>query len=429
MSKLIGKIRVPADKSLSHRASIFSAIAEGTSHITGLLDSLDVRSTLSIIGALGAKIELDTSQSADGFCANITGWGSTGPRIQKHNQVLQCGNSGTTARLMLGLLSGYDIAATLSGDDSLSKRPMGRVTSPLAHMGARFEPEGTLPLKVTGSSSLSAISYESPVASAQVKSSILLAGLNAHGTTTVSEPHKSRDHTERMLPAYGVDVAVEGLKVSIRGGQSLRALDCAIPGDPSSAAFLLACAAMIKGSAVTTSNVLLNPTRSGFIAVMERMGVDIAVNSANDQQLGAEASGDITVTYSEELRATQVKASEIASLVDEVPILALLAAAAKGETIFENVGELRVKESDRLAAIIDGLSLLGIESYEENDNLHILGGTLKASPATFKTYGDHRLAMTWAIAERVLDADLKILNRESVSVSYPGFFADLRRLS
>jgi 3-phosphoshikimate 1-carboxyvinyltransferase len=439
---------VPSDKSLSHRVALFSALAQGRSRVRGLLDSLDVRSTLGVIEALGAKVELQGDK--DGLFGFITGWGSKGPA--RPTDALQCGNSGTTARLLLGILSGYDTSALLKGDTSLSRRPMNRVTLPLSMMGARFssamgsrfspedpisrscisEPHDTLPMTVRGSASLKAIDYKSPVASAQVKSAVLLAGLNAHGTTRFTEPYKSRDHTELLLPAYGAKPVTEGLTVGITGGQQLHASDCAVPGDPSSAAFLLVAAALIPQSEVTVRGVLINPTRIGFIEVMRRMGANIEVDAHADGQLGAEQVGDVTVRYHEGLVATTIAAHEVPALIDEVPVLALLATAAQGTTVFEQVGELRVKESDRLAAIVSGLGALGYDAHEEGDDLRVSFGRRASRPSdvqTLETHGDHRLAMTWAVAARAFGLELDILGRESAAVSYPGFFADLERLS
>ena len=456
---LRGVIRVPGDKSLSHRIALFSAMAEGVSTVQGLLDSFDLRSTLGIVKTLGAKVEL--TSGLDGLSGSIKGWGSAGPVGQlgypeepdaTHGLVLDCGNSGTTARLMLGVLSGYGISACLTGDSSLCKRPMTRVTQPLSLMGAEFalggavcdplgevasdtgdKPENksgdTLPLWVRGKAQLKAIEYISPVASAQVKSAVLLAGLHSQGITRVTEPHKSRDHTELVLPAYGVKVVVEDLMVSIEGGQTLHACDSEVPGDPSSAAFLLVAAALIPGSVVTVKDVLLNPTRIGFLEVMRRMGADIAIEKSAKGQLGAEQVGDIRVSYTAGLQATTVKASEIASLIDEVPILALLATAAQGETVFEQVGELRVKESDRLEAIIRGLKALGSSAYAAEDDLHVLSGKLSPTGDDLETQGDHRLAMTWGIAALATGEELAIIGKECVGVSYPGFFEDLKRLS
>jgi 3-phosphoshikimate 1-carboxyvinyltransferase len=445
---LKGSIRVPGDKSLSHRIALFSAMAEGSSRVRGLLDSLDVRSTLAVIESLGARVELDvdgcageasgqlgaTTGAQGGLSGTITGWGPAGPRLPE--RILQCGNSGTTARLLLGALSGYDITASLTGDESLCRRPMGRVTLPLSRMGARFAPLGTsgdaaatLPLTVYGSASPSALDYQSPVASAQVKSTVLLAGLNARGTTSVTEPYQSRDHTELLLPAYGVQLAVDGLTVSVTGGQRLRASDCEVAGDPSSAAFPLVAAALIPASEVTARGVLLNPTRTGFLAVMRRMGADMDIETGEAGRLGGERTGDVSLRYRGGLRATTVAACEVPSLIDEVPILALLATAAEGTTVFEGVGELRVKESDRLAAIVDGLTALGCVACAEGDELRVSHGLPRVDAPVLKTHGDHRLAMTWVIAARAFGLNPTILGLESVKVSYPTFFDDLEQLS
>jgi 3-phosphoshikimate 1-carboxyvinyltransferase len=479
---------VPSDKSLSHRVVLFAAMSEGVSRISGLLDSLDVRSSLDAVAALGATVEMqrDTTGPGDsttgrgdpttgpgdsttgcsdpttgpgdsttGLCGTIRGFGPDGPR-QRHPGTaspfftLDCGNSGTTSRLLLGLLAGYDLTALLTGDASLSRRPMNRVTLPLLTMGARFEAShdtrtvcttenfDSLPLVVYGSSSLKAIEYRSPVASAQVKSAVLLAGLHATGTTSVLEPSKSRDHTELLLPAFGVDVQVDGLRVSIRGGQRPTApRDVLIlPGDPSSAAFFLVGAALVPQSDVTICDMLLNPTRTGFLAVMQRMGADVCVEPRTAASLGAELVGDVTVRYRPVLKATRVAAAEVPSLIDELPILALLATGAEGTTVFESVGELRVKESDRLAAIEEGLRILGCEAYSEGDTLFVTGrGTAKAPGGTaaahttlLRTYGDHRLAMTWTMANHVLGRDHPLDDPACRAVSYPDFLDDLKTL-
>jgi len=507
---LIGTVQVPGDKSISHRVVLFAALAHGTSHLRGVLNSYDVQATIAAVQSLGAQVELYADEA--GISGTVTGFGKAGAstalicsqpssntvilgaqrrefmpepqgegtlnqsRDARHTSPLtiDCANSGTTARLLLGLLSGYGATVTLTGDASLSRRPMHRVTAPLARMGAHFSTtlQGTLPLTVTGTPQLAAIDYVSPVASAQVKSALLLAGMGAAGTTTVTEPSKSRDHTELLLPAFGVDVTVDGLTVGIAGGQQAHACDCDVPGDPSSAAFLLVAAALTPGSEVTATNLSLNPTRTGFLTVLERMGANIVIQTSNNKALGAEQTGQVTAAYSPNLRATVVKAQEIPTLIDEIPILALLAAAASGTTVFRQVGELRVKESDRLAAIIEGLDTLGCRAYADGDDLFVVGdaalagsasrvggaapaedallagGASQAVSATLperkvlpqdgrtkdarpllQTRGDHRLAMTWAVAARALDLNLEIQGIESAAVSYPNFLEDLKGLS
>jgi 3-phosphoshikimate 1-carboxyvinyltransferase len=318
----------------------------------------------------------------------------------------------------------------------------------------------TLPLIVCGKERLRAIDYTSPEASAQVKSAVLLAGLHAEGTTSVTEPYKSRDHTELLLPAFGAAVEVDGLTVRIQGGQQLWATDCAVPGDPSSAAFLLVAAALIPGSEVACTEVLLNPTRTGFLAVMQRMGATLSLSATTHSGLGAEQVGSVTCTYSPALRATTIEAQEIPTLIDEIPILALLASAASGTTVFRQVGELRIKESDRLAAIIEGLDTLGCRAYADGNDLFVVGSAALAGGASqvggasqigsaalperkvllqdgrtkgvhplLQTRGDHRLAMTWAVAARAFDLDLEIQGIESAAVSYPNFLEDLKGLS
>jgi 3-phosphoshikimate 1-carboxyvinyltransferase len=420
---LQGSVRVPGDKSLSHRVALFAALAEGTSQVSGLLDSLDVRSTLTAVRTLGARVELAAEKT--GLAGSITGpipdcvWGAP---------LVDCGNSGTTARLLLGVLAGRGGSATLCGDESLNRRPMRRVAGPLAQMGATFSSGEHLPITVSGNPGLTAIDYLSPVASAQVKSAILLAGLQAQGITSVSEPHKSRDHTELLLPTFGVKVQVEGLKVSIAGGQKLNACDCGVPGDPSSAAFLLVAAALTPDSQVTVTNVALNPTRTGFLEVLRRMGADVRVVADGDACLGQEPVGDITVNWRAGLQATVIEAAEVPALIDEVPILALLATAAQGTTTLREVGELRVKESDRLAAIVEGLTALGCSARVEGDDLLVSSGPPSKGNATLDAYGDHRLAMTWLVAARAFALDVNVLGLRSVAVSYPGFVADLLSL-
>lgn len=424
---LRGSVHVPGDKSLSHRAVLFSAMAGGTTRVAGVLDSADVRSTISAVRALGAHVEL--AKQADGSLAGtIRGWGDACPAAW--SSTIDCGNSGTTARLLMGVLAGCPVEITLTGDESLSRRPMRRVTDPLSRMGASFSSaeECTLPITIRGSASLEAIEYESPVASAQVKSAVLLAGLRAFGTTTVLEPALSRDHTERLLPVFGVPVAVERSvpSASVQGRVTLSPADeVVVPRDPSSAAFLTIAGLLVAGSKVVLPGVSLNETRTGFLTVLERMGAHLEV--VPWPEADGERVGEIVAFHTPELRATTVSAQEVPSLVDEIPILALAASAARGETRFEGVGELRVKESDRLTAVIEGLRALGADAIAEGDTL-VVSGPARLSGAVLDSLGDHRLAMTWAVAGLVADGETRITGFDAVDVSYPRFADDLASL-
>lgn len=424
---LIGEVRVPGDKSLSHRAVLFASMAEGTSTITGLLDSQDVRSTMEACRALGATI--DTAFDADEPLAEVrvTGWGSRGPSTPA--EPLDCGNSGTTVRLLMGLLAGWPVSVTLKGDQSLSRRPMRRVTEPLSAMGARFDvaPGGTLPVTVHGSDSLSAYQYASPVASAQVKTAILLAGLRAHGTTRVTEPALSRDHTERLLPAFGVPVAVDDAPgAAVSGPATPGASDLAVPGDPSSAAFLVTAAVLVAGSRVSLPGVSLNLTRTAFLGVLQRAGADVLCSPTVDA--GAEPVGTITAKCSGRLGPLRIAPDDVPALVDEVPILAVAAACAEGTSRFEGIGELRVKESDRLAAVCEGLTAMGVTVRSGEDWMEI-DGTQAVVAASHDSLHDHRLAMSWAVAALVAQGETVISGWDAVNVSYPGFERDMGRLS
>ena len=423
---LLGVTTVPGDKSISHRAVLFAAMAGGTSVLTGVLDSEDVRSTIEAVRALGATVE--AVEATDGsLAASVTGWGGFGP--SEPTAPIDCGNSGTTARLLLGVLSGWPVEVTLTGDDSLSRRPMRRVTGPLSRMGAVcVTTEGHLPVTVTGGGLVPVI-YESPVASAQVKSAVLLAGLRANGRTVVREPARSRDHTERMLPAFGVEVGVAAETGScwLDGPAILSAVDLMVPGDPSSAAFLAVAAALVPGSDVRIEGVALNPTRTAFVSVMERMGALIDV--VPEEGPGTEPVGTLRVRHGATLRATTIAAEEVPSLVDEIPVLALLASQAEGETRFEEVGELRVKESDRLAAIIDGLVKLGVHAAAHGDKLAVAGAAPPTGGVKLDSLGDHRLAMTWALAGLIADTPVTVERFEAVDVSYPRFLDDLGALA
>jgi 3-phosphoshikimate 1-carboxyvinyltransferase len=422
---LTGTVRVPGDKSVSHRAVLFAAMSDGSCRLEGILDSEDVRSTMGAVSMLGAGVRV-LGSSASGLTLEVDGWGAAGP--VEPVGVIDCGNSGTTARLLLGVLAGWDVAVTLVGDSSLSGRPMRRVTDPLTLMGARVRTaeSGTMPVSIRGGC-LRAVRVELQVASAQVKSAILLAGLRAQGRTIVIEPAASRDHTERMLPAFGVGVGrrAQDNECWVDGPVPLDATDLSVPGDPSSAAFMVASALLVPGSTVTLIDVALNPTRTGFLSVLDRMGAN--VTAVPGRASGAEPAGAVTATFGGDLRGVLVCADEIPSLVDEVPILAVIAAHARGVTRFEGVGELRVKESDRLEAVRAGLSALGAIARCGEDWLEV-EGPARLHGGSLSSLGDHRLAMSWAVAGLVADGPLHIEGWEAVAVSYRGFAEDLTTL-
>lgn len=417
--ELKGNVVVPGDKSISHRAVMLGSIAEGKTQITGFLDGEDCLRTIDIFRQLGVSIERDgTNVTVDS--PGMHGW-------QTPSEDLYAGNSGTTARLMLGILAGSTIKSVLTGDESLSKRPMNRVTLPLSSMGASVvgEPDGNLlPLTITGGP-LSAIEYDMPVASAQVKSAILFAGLNAEGTTVISEKTVSRDHTERMLLQFGAEVKVDGTKVSVQGGNVLRGKDVLVPGDISSAAFFMAAAAMIKGSSVTFTNVGLNPTRTGILDVLMNMGACVEI--LEEVNGAGESYGTVKVSY-EGLRGTEISGDLIPRLIDELPVIALLATQAEGTTVIKDAGELRVKETDRIAAVTSELKKLGA-NIEATDDGMIIHGPTELSGGTLDSYGDHRLGMMAAIAALVASSSIQIEDPSCIAISYPGFFADLEKLA
>lgn len=421
---LRGTIRVPGDKSISHRSVLFAAMSEGTSRLSAVLDSDDVRSTMDAARKLGAVVGV-TDESPAGLDITVTGWGGRGPL--QPDVAIDCGNSGTTCRLLMGVLAGWPLHVTLEGDASLRSRPMRRVMDPLSTMGAAFDSDdGRLPVTVHGAR-LQPIAYDSPVASAQVTTCLLLAGLRASGCTSVTEPALSRDHTARLLPAFGVDVAhdVDGLTMSVCGPATLTASDVAVPADPSSAAFMAAAAALVPGSDVVIADVSLNPTRLGFVEVLKRMGADVTVTESRLE--GAEPVGDIRVRYVAGLTATVVIEPDVPSLIDEIPVLAVVAASATGTTRFEGVRELRVKESDRLEAVAEGLTKLGVTVRTGDDWLEV-DGPARLRAATLSSLGDHRLAMSWAVAALGAEGPVEIDAWEAVAVSYPRFAEDLGAL-
>jgi len=424
---LAGSARVPGDKSISHRAVLLSAMAEGTSHLSGVLDSDDVRSSIQAVSQLGAKADL--AVQADGSLAGtVEGWGQAGP-VQP-DAPIDCGNSGTTARLLMGILAPWPIEVTLTGDDSLRRRPMRRNTAPLMKRGVRFKPAEAdhLPITELGCPELRAITYDAPMASAQLKTAVLLAGVYAQGTTTLNEPAPSRNHTELMLPEYGVPTTAGTRMAEVTGPAVMRSSDLAVPGDPSSAAFLCAAALLKRGSDITVEGVSLNPARIGFVRTLERMGADIAEHIEGYE--GKEPYGTIHVAFTEKLRGCEIPAQHFASILDEVPVLALVAAHARGVTVFRGVAELHNKECDRVRAIIDGLALMGVDAWEEGGDLFVEGDPALQLPRglAFDAHGDHRIAMTWALAGLCGSVPVEVEGFECVAVSYPGFLDDVRKL-
>ena len=414
-----GTIRVPGDKSLSHRALLFAAMARGTSHIGGLLTSLDARSSARVLRQLGAEI----SPLGAGRMVTVTGRG----RLRRPAAVLNCGNSGTTTRLMLGLLAGHSFRASLTGDASLRRRPMRRVTAPLAQMGATIYEQndmGTLPLAIKGGV-LAALRHEMPVSSAQIKGCLLLAGVVGGVPVSVREPHgRSRDHTERLLRAFGYQVDEQEGWVHFRPTGQVVPFDMQVPGDPSSAAFPVAAAILAEGGELRLGGVCVNPTRIGFLSVLERMGARVdqeGVEPAFDEPVG-----DL-VARPAALRATEVLPGEIPGLIDEVPMLACLATRASGTTIFREVGELRVKESDRLALIAGNIRAVGGTAEIHGDDLHVTGGD-RPPVGKVVTEGDHRIAMAFAVLGTVPGAKIRVDDMACAAVSYPEFPAMLRAI-
>jgi len=409
-----GEITPPPDKSISHRAFMLGALANGTTTVRNSLNSEDIKSTRSALTALGVDIQ------KDGDIYRVLGL-----QIKEPIQVIDAGNSGTTARLICGILAGLDGIITLTGDSSLVQRPMARVIKPLELMGARFMARkgGYLPLSIKGGN-LRGIFHPMEISSAQVKSALLLAGLKADGQTTVNEPSASRDHTERMLGYFGATLNLSQKSVTINGGQKLEARDIIVPGDPSSAAFPIVWAAAVPGSEIIVHDVCLNTTRTGFLAVLERMGAHI--ERVNVQDRAGEPVGDIIVRGSE-LQGTTIAGDEIPSLIDEIPILVVAAALASGTTVITDAKELRVKETDRITALVQGLSRLGAQVEELDDGL-IIKGQAQLSAGNISTFSDHRIAMSFFILSMASGIDIHLDNLECVNISYPTFFTDMEKL-
>lgn len=414
-----GVARVPGDKSITHRALLFASLAPGTSHLGGALTSLDARSSARVLRQLGATI----TPLRAGRVVAVRGRA----RFRRAADVLDCGNSGTTTRLLLGLLAAHPFSAILTGDASLRRRPMRRVTAPLARMGARFiEREGDgLPLTVRGGP-LQPLRYELPVSSAQIKSALLLAGLAGEVEVALKEPHgRSRDHSERMLRAFGYGVEEDGGWITFAPTGRLEAFDRQIPGDPSSAAFLAGAAVLARGGELRIAGVGVNPTRTGFLGVLARMGATVAVEDVSDQF--GEPVGDL-VARPAALRGTEVLPGEIPAIIDEIPLLAALASRAEGRTVFRGVSELRVKESDRLGLIAENLRAVGARAEVSGDDLYVEGDD--APPrGRVRSAGDHRIAMAFAVLATAPGARIRIDDLACAAVSFPRFPETLRGLA
>lgn len=416
---LTGRIRVPGDKSISHRSLMLGALALGETVIEGLLEGEDVLATAAAMRAMGAVVE----SGADGLW-RVNGVGVGG--LLQPQTALDMGNSGTSTRLLMGLVASHAITATFTGDASLSKRPMGRVTEPLSLMGARFEtsPGGRLPLTMAGLCPAVPIRYVLPVASAQVKSAILLAGLNAPGITTVVEKEATRDHSERMLRGFGatvtVEEAAEGRVISVTGEAELTGQRITVPGDPSSAAFPMVAALIVPGSDVTIENVGINPTRAGLITALQAMGASITL--LNERTVGGEPVADLHVKASA-LKGIEVPTEIAPSMIDEYPILFIAAALAEGRTVARGLEELRVKESDRIAVMANGLKACGVEVEELPDGIiiHGRGGEKVPGGATVASHLDHRIAMSFAVLGLVAQQPVTVDDARPIATSFPDF--------
>ncbi len=421
---LKGEICIPGDKSISHRAVMFGALSKGITQISGFLDSADCRSTINCFRQLGIRIE------EEGDRLQVHGKGMHG--LKPLAATLDTGNSGTTTRLMAGILAGQPFPSVLSGDESLNTRPMKRITTPLAHMGAditSIHGDGCAPLRIRPVPALHGIRYFSPVASAQVKSAVLLAGLYADDETAVTEPTLSRNHTELMLQSFGADITSEvhedgTATATVRPCEELYAQQITVPGDISSAAYFLAAGLLVPGSELLVKNVGINPTRAGFLKVCKAMGADLSL--INERTLGGEPQADILVKSSH-LKGTVIEGDLIPTLIDELPILAVMAACARGTTIIRDAAELKVKESDRIAATTAGLKAMGAQVTPTDDGMIIEGGQ-PLNGADIQTAKDHRIAMSFAIAGLVAEGETRILDSGCVDISYPTFFETLSHL-
>ncbi len=407
---LSGRIRVPGDKSVSHRAIIFGAIAEGETRVTGFLDSADTIATADVFREMGVRIDRSDDQ------LTVHGVGLHG--LQSPTRPLYFGNSGTSVRLLSGLLSGQTFDTELIGDESLMTRPMRRVVLPLREMGADLEctEKGTLPLHIRGGQQLRGIHYTMPVASAQLKSCLLLAGLYAQGNTTIIEPAVTRDHTERMLPGFGCHITRSGKSVTLQPGR-LTATRVSVPGDISSAAFFLVAASICPGSDIVLDNIGINPTRHAVIEILQMMGADIQVEAAESVD-GTEPTATIRVKH-RPLHGIEIPSHLVPIAIDEIPAILIAAAYARGETVLRDAAELRVKESDRIEAMADGLKRLGIAAVTTPDGMIVTGGSMHGGE--INSYGDHRIAMAFSVASTVSSGPVRVLDCINVNTSFPGF--------
>ena len=413
---LKGRIRVPGDKSISHRAVMFSALADGVSRITGLLEGEDVIATLEAFRAMGVQAKGPSKGKL-----TVTGVGLQG--LQAPQTDLDMGNSGTAMRLMTGILAGQNFASKLVGDESLSGRPMRRVTVPLTSMGARCatDDNGCPPIHIRGVEALEPIDYKLPMASAQIKSAVLMAGMYASGETSVTEPAPTRDHTERMLEAFGYGCDIERLtesatRIRIRGGGALTATDIEIPGDISSAAFFMVAASIVPGSSLTLSHGGINPTRTGVVDILRSMGADIEF--MNPRDVGGEPVADIKIRYAG-LNGIEIDPALVPLAIDEFPVICIAAACAEGMTTISGAEELRHKESDRIAAMVKGLRAVGVEVEERKDGMVVTGGGITGGEV--ESFHDHRIAMSFAVAGAVADSEIVIRDSQIVATSFPNF--------
>ena len=421
VNSLVGTIEVPGDKSISHRAVMFGALANGTTEVSNFLMGADCLSTVSCFQKMGVSIEVGEGS------VTIEGKGYDG--LVEPSEILDVGNSGTTTRLILGILAGTSFHSCIIGDESIARRPMSRVTKPLKMMGATIEGRENgqyTPIAIRGGN-LHGINYQSPVASAQVKSAILLAGLQTNQEeTTVTEPHKSRDHTERMLRAFGVEVEEDVYSATIRGGQSLQATNIFVPGDISSAAFFLVAGAIVPNSEIVLKNVGINPTRTGILDALKMMGASIEITPHNDQAF--EPIADIVIKTSA-LKGTTIGGDLIPKLIDEIPVIALLATQAEGDTIIKDASELKVKETNRIDTVVEELSKIGATITATDDGMIIKGKTSLKGNATVSSHGDHRIGMMLAIASCLTEEPIELVDAKSIDVSYPNFFEHLSFLT